>query len=152
MSDPPRTLANDCGRLRTIANACEHKRNDLASPPGPLDPNFNHIGATNPNADTCHAHAMMVTPHGQNHLGDLGPGSSLSPLSPPLSFLLSLSPPLSFLPLFSPLSSLLLSCFSPLSSLLSAVFSPLPSSLLSPLFSLLSLLSSLLSSLFSPLL
>ena len=27
-------------RLRTIADACEHKRNDLASPPGPLDPNL----------------------------------------------------------------------------------------------------------------
>ena len=25
---------------RTIADACEHKRNDLASPPGPLDPNL----------------------------------------------------------------------------------------------------------------
>ena len=35
-----RTLVNDCGRLRTIANACVHKRNDLASPPGPLDPNL----------------------------------------------------------------------------------------------------------------
>ena len=35
-----RTIANDCGRLRTIANACAHKRNDLALPPGPLDPNF----------------------------------------------------------------------------------------------------------------
>ena len=39
-SDAPRTIANDCGRLRTLANACGHKRNDLASPPGPLDPNL----------------------------------------------------------------------------------------------------------------
>ena len=44
MSDPPRTL---CERLRTLADACERfadalrtQRNDLASPPGPLDPNF----------------------------------------------------------------------------------------------------------------
>ena len=64
----------------------------------------------------------------RNHLGDVGPGSSVSPLSPPLSFLLSLSLPLSFL-----------------LSLLSCLLSSLPSSLLSPLFSLLSLLSSPLS-------
>ena len=41
MSDPPRTL---CGRfadaLRTLADALRTQRNDLASPPGPLDPNF----------------------------------------------------------------------------------------------------------------
>ena len=57
----------------------------------------NQTGATNPNADTCHVHAMITTPHERNHLGDLGPESSLSPLSP-------LSPPLSFLlsPLLSP--------------------------------------------------
>ena len=35
-----RRTANDCGRLRTIAKDCGHKRNDLASPPGPLDPDF----------------------------------------------------------------------------------------------------------------
>ena len=35
-----RTIADDCGRLGTIADACEHKRNDLASPPGPLDRNL----------------------------------------------------------------------------------------------------------------
>ena len=50
MSDPTRTLADACERLRTLANAFERlrtladalrtQRNDLASPPGPLDPNF----------------------------------------------------------------------------------------------------------------
>ena len=35
-----RHFANACERLRTLANACVHKRNDLASPPGPLDPNL----------------------------------------------------------------------------------------------------------------
>ena len=98
----------------------------------------NQIGATNPNADTCHVHAMIITPHERNHLGDLGPGSSLSPLSPPLSFLLSLSPPLSFL-------------LSLLSSLLSFLLSPLFSPLFPPLSSLLFYLSYLLSPLFSPL-
>ena len=39
MSDPPRTLADACKR-GTLANACEPKRNDLASPPGLLDPNL----------------------------------------------------------------------------------------------------------------
>ena len=76
----------------------------------------NQIGATNPNADTCHVHAMIVTPHERNHLGDFGPGSSISPLSPPLSFLLSL-----LSPLLSPLSLL----FSLLSSLRSFLLSPL---------------------------
>ena len=36
-SDTPRTFADDCERFRTIADACEHKRNDLALPPGPMD-------------------------------------------------------------------------------------------------------------------
>ena len=101
----------------------------------------NRIGATNPNADTCHVHATIITPHERNHLGDIGPGSSFSHLPPPLSFLLSLSLPLCFL----------LSLLSPLLSPLSCLLSSHLSSLLSPLFSLLSLLSSLLSSLFSPL-
>ena len=49
MSDPPRTLANACERLRilrtladalrTLADALRTQRKDLASPPGPLDPN-----------------------------------------------------------------------------------------------------------------
>ena len=95
---------------------------------------INPIGATNPNADTCHVHAMIITPHERNQLGDVGPGSSLSPA---LSFLLSLSPRLSFLLSLSLPLSFLLSLFSPLSSLLSAVFSPLSP----PLASLLSSIS-----------
>ena len=35
-----RRSANACERLRMLADACERKRNDLASPPGPLDPNL----------------------------------------------------------------------------------------------------------------